>query len=437
MRTVVFAISLLASTFAGYAEGASPSLNAGTITSPEATWQAVSQAYLADDNASVIRLLNQASDGGDPSADVGLGLVYYNGMRGTPKDYLKAAVYFTRAVQRGYDINKARAQGGTPGAPGESGTTYVSLDRWLARELKEGDDNSAVEMGSLQEAYDTASHWTVKTAASIYLSLTQQQDRSAQFMQGYRYANGIGIPADPNQAVVWYTRSANQGYAPAQFNLALLYAAGQGVPRDPDQANVWYSQAAGQGYVPAQYNLALMLAAGVDGKDPAPVRAIPLLQSAATQGYAPAAYTLGLMYANGRGVPEDDALAAGWYSKAAQTGFPPAEYNLALAYFGGHGVSEDPALATLWYTKAAQSGYAEADYNLAVQFAYGHGVPVDRVQAYKWAMLAKAASTEGTTVSKLADSLEHQVKASLKPDDVARAQADAMTMFLAQPAAVR
>ena len=37
----------------------------------------------------------------------------------------------------------------------------------------------------------------------------------------------------------------------------------------------------------------------------------------ADQGHAGAQYNLGLMYADGRGVPEDDAEAAGWLRLAA------------------------------------------------------------------------------------------------------------------------
>ncbi len=44
----------------------------------------------------------------------------------------------------------------------------------------------------------------------------------------------------------------------AQYNLGVMYANGQGVPKDEKQAVVWYRKAAEQGYADAQHNLGLM-----------------------------------------------------------------------------------------------------------------------------------------------------------------------------------
>jgi soluble lytic murein transglycosylase-like protein len=49
-------------------------------------------------------------------------------------------------------------------------------------------------------------------------------------------------------------------------------------------------------------------------------RAYRLYCLAATQGDAKAQYSLGWMYINGRGVPQDDSLAAGWLRLAARQG---------------------------------------------------------------------------------------------------------------------
>lgn len=423
--------SLLVSTSA-QAGGISALPNLSTASSPQSTMQAVSKAYLADDNATVLQLLKQGSDQGDPVADVGLALIYYNGMHGVQKDYLKAALYFTRAAQEGYDITKVRVQGNQSGIGNSPQTNYITLDKWLARQLAEGDRHSDTEVGGLKGAWDDASNVTLKAAASLYLNLTDQEDRVVEFIRGVTYANGRGVPVDMGQAAVWYLRSAKQEYAPAQFNLALLYANGQGVVRDTAQAINWYTKAANQEYAPAQYNLALMLASDV-ASSPSLLHAVALLNSAADHGYAPAAYMLGLIYANGRGVPQDDTIAARWYSKAAAAGFPAAEYNLALLYSEGRGVPRNDQLATQWYVKAAQVGFPAADYNLAVQCATGHGTQRDPVEAYSWALLAKAAARPGTTVDRLADALEQELGPSLTPTQVTQGQNMAATFFLKNP----
>ena len=66
------------------------------------------------------------------------------------------------------------------------------------------------------------------------------------------YENGYGITKDPAQAVVWYTKSAQQGHATGQYNNGVVYENGRGVRQDLTQAVAWYSKSAAQGYEKAQ-----------------------------------------------------------------------------------------------------------------------------------------------------------------------------------------
>ena len=60
------------------------------------------------------------------------------------------------------------------------------------------------------------------------------------------------------------------------------------------------------------------------------------------------------------GVPQDDAEAVKWYSKAAEQGDATAQYNLGLMYNSGKGVPRDDAEALNWWRKAAGQGLAAA-----------------------------------------------------------------------------
>jgi TPR repeat protein len=93
-------------------------------------------------------------------------------------------------------------------------------------------------------------------------------------------------------AVVMFTKAANQGYAPAQASLGEMYETGRGVRKDNAQAIAWYRRAAEQGNVVAQI-------------------------------------ALGAMYATGRGVSKDDTQAIAWYGKAAKQGNDDATAKLA------------------------------------------------------------------------------------------------------------
>src|SRR5260370_31702230 len=57
-----------------------------------------------------------------------------------------------------------------------------------------------------------------------------------------------------------------------------------------------------------------------------------LFKLAADQGNALAQHNLGFMYQNGRGVPQDNAAAIGWYRKAAGRRYAPPQANLRLLY---------------------------------------------------------------------------------------------------------
>ena len=74
------------------------------------------------------------------------------------------------------------------------------------------------------------------------------ENAQTQFERGKRYEKGDGVPKDIAQAVIWYRKAAEQGYAKAQNNLAVLYAMGQGVPQDYKQAHAWFSVAAANGH---------------------------------------------------------------------------------------------------------------------------------------------------------------------------------------------
>ena len=98
-----------------------------------------------------------------------------------------------------------------------------------------------------------------------------------------------------------------------------------------------------------------------------PVQAAPdinFVKKLAGKGHAEAQITLGLMYAQGKGIAEDDTLAADWPHKAAVQEHAEAQFNLGTMYSRGREVSEDVVLAAEWYLGAAQQGHAEAQYRL-------------------------------------------------------------------------
>jgi TPR repeat protein len=97
------------------------------------------------------------------------------------------------------------------------------------------------------------------------------------------YQDGLGVAKDDAQAVSWYRKAADQGFAAAQSNLGLMYLAGRGVQHDDGVGAAWLLKAAQQGEATAQHNI-------------------------------------GFLFDNGRGLPRDAERALAWYRKAAENG---------------------------------------------------------------------------------------------------------------------
>lgn len=84
-------------------------------------------------------------------------------------------------------------------------------------------------------------------------------------------------------------------------------------------------------------------------------RAMEIWRANAAKGNRDAAFYVGYLYDTGQGVPEDNAEAASWYSKAAIQGQTSARFNLAAMFANGDGVVRDRVLAYMLFDLAADS----------------------------------------------------------------------------------
>ena len=145
-------------------------------------------------------------------------------------------------------------------------------------------------------------------------------DAVAQYDLGSSYANknrkGRGKTKDDKNAVLWYTRAAEQGLATAQFDLGRMYITGSGVTRDFEQGLAWQIKAAELGLARAQFAIGKRYLFGADlTRDYE--QALELISKAAEQGLTGAHSQLGAMYFKGEGVPKDYVQAYKWFGIAA------------------------------------------------------------------------------------------------------------------------
>jgi TPR repeat protein len=67
------------------------------------------------------------------------------------------------------------------------------------------------------------------------------------------YEDGVGVKEDWAEAVRWYRKSAEQGYAEGQFSLGRAYQFGIAVPQSRQEAIRWFDKAGDQGHDQANY----------------------------------------------------------------------------------------------------------------------------------------------------------------------------------------
>jgi uncharacterized protein len=220
--------------------------------------------------------------------------------------------------------------------------------------------NFLLQADAAAPAYDVAQAW-VRSWAS-------RNNPSAQFLLGYFYEHGRGVPRDYAKAAESYQQAALQEHSMAQNNLANLYFHGLGVHKDT-------------------------------------ARAFRLFLAAAHQKNPVAEWNLGHAYCHGNGTTRDFSQAARWFRAAAELGVPKAQHDLAVLYIKGQGVQADYVEGARWERLAAQQGDPDAETDLGYLYETGKGVPLNYVAAYAW--YSRAAIAGQGLASKRLKSLSH------------------------------
>lgn len=258
-------------------------------------------------------------------------------------------------------------------------------------------------------------------------------DSKAQFCLGYMYKHGQGVKPDDEEAMAWYTKAAQKGYAPAQNNLAKMYNDGwlnsKGKREGPylKKAVELWEQAAEKDSSNAQANLGFVYFAMAYPAESLNLekdkellylkKAEELLKKAAKPelsraSHLRASHILGLLYSEkGReAVDNEDVKSANeWYkmaedsyTAAAEKGDMKAQADLASMYYYGAGVAQSLTederwkKAFNWYTKAADQKFAASQQSLAFMYYLGQGVAPDPQKAVE---LWKKAANQGNAVA--------------------------------------
>jgi len=309
--------------------------------------------------------LQRASDAGSLEATYELALFYRSG-KGGPKDHAKAISLLTEAAMKGDEQSISELE-----RSNDSDRLFFStalLDQ--ANDLYYMKSDSESSLASYKKSADlgnipakaqlakmmylgegmtqdkaTAKKWFSEVNQPLK-NLAQSGDPFAQYLWGYYYDAGFNGTASPDEAVVWYQRAAEQGYAPAQNNLGYCLSNGDEGAQDYVKAVYWITKAAEKNHVVAQANLAGCYKRG-EGVTQDYDQALSWYLKAVGQGYAPAAKQLGIMCENGEGCANQQR----WYDYFY---FRDKVRNDEIN-------GKDLAVALIWYHTAVKLGDTSAE----------------------------------------------------------------------------
>lgn len=219
-----------------------------------------------------------------------------------------------------------------------------------------------------------------------YKAAANRDDPTAQYLLGLNYHLGeLGLRPNPQEALAFLRKSAEQGFALAQRLVGMMYDAGTGVTRDHGAAFQWFRKAAAQGdgraigMIGSYYERGLCVRRDLN-------KALKYYMIAARDGSASAEYAAAqLLHRAGR---YEEAYA--WYSRAANHGRPSGKFMVARYILHGWGnVSKDEEKAfRMMVALSEEDGLPEAHLWVGTCYQEGAGVSRDIEKAFKYYLLS-------------------------------------------------
>ncbi|PPR15591.1 MAG: Secretory immunoglobulin A-binding protein EsiB [Alphaproteobacteria bacterium MarineAlpha9_Bin3] len=107
----------------------------------------------------------------------------------------------------------------------------------LTKDAYAGDADAQYMLGRL--ALETKNPPDHSTAVYWFRIASESNHLKAQEMLGAQLFSGLGVPANPKEASIWWYKAAMAGSSTAQASLGVLYALGSGVKKDLIEAYKW------------------------------------------------------------------------------------------------------------------------------------------------------------------------------------------------------
>jgi TPR repeat protein len=218
---------------------------------------------------------------------------------------------------------------GSPSA-NASARDVAALESDLAR-IARGDTDAMITLGYAYFAGQGLKR-DVDCTIQLWQIAANAGNVGAMYALGSSYYGVVNFPTNYRLALEWSEKAAAGGKRHAAFLVAEIYDAGKGTEPDPNLAREWYERVWNWPGTPKDDHLAGLVTEA-----------------------------LGRLYLNGRGVPQDDALAVQWWQRSADAGNRAAMGELARMYREGRGVKKSEQLAQFWSDRSAEENLPDCE----------------------------------------------------------------------------
>lgn len=318
-----------------------------------------------------VDVFQEAVKDGDAAAQNNLGACYYTG-KGVEQDYEKAVQWFRTSAEQGNATGQINLSYCYYYGQGVQKDSLESL-RWCQLALDQGLAGAQNFYGTLFCKGNEKMEW--------YQRAAEQNNDVAMYNLAKSYKGKGTEKCD--EALIWLTKAANNGFLPAKNTLGTCYFYGQCVKEDKEEAVKLYRYAAERGFAESQHHLGYCYSKGL-GVEKDEKEAFKWEKMAADQSNMIACNNIGHFYEYGIGVDKDNKKALTWYLKASEMGYSDADANIGDLYYGfNYGIDHSYEEAIKWYEKAANQNNARGLHMLGYCYENGYGVTSDYKKAYE------------------------------------------------------
>ncbi len=307
--------------------------------------------------------VNKAAQKGDQTAQLFLGYSYLS-RKGATNDPVEARKWFGPLAEHGHPgamVALGWLYRFGKGVPRDLGTA----ERWFQKAADQGEARGQYQLGVLYEEEERMP----QKAFGFYRRAAEMGLVEAMTALYLAYRYGRGVEANQEEGKKWIVKAAETGSAYAQCLLGFSYEharwEGSGYnrrlpPPNMPEAVLWYRKSSEQGWAGGQYRLGLCYVNGT-GVEQDEERGLELIRKAADQDHAYSLVELANLYSRGIGQPRDEKdrpihllehLVEGNFEKEPEK-LSEAYYALIFRHEYGIGTQRDLLAAVEWYCRAA------------------------------------------------------------------------------------